>query len=71
MYLSSNTGARWDGQARTVTSVSLTLGVFTAHATALGSVTVSLDGVVCYVTKVMSTCNCDIVFLKYQVWVCA
>jgi hypothetical protein len=64
-----NKGARWDGQARTVTSALLTLDVFMAHAIAHGNVTVSLDGAVCYVTKVISTSNFSTVFLEYQVWV--
>jgi hypothetical protein len=54
-----------------VTSALRTLGVFMAHATAHGNVTVSLDGAVCYVTKVISSCNCSTVFLKCQVWVYA
>jgi hypothetical protein len=66
-----NTDAKLDGQARTVTSALLTLGVFTAHAIAHGNVIVSLDGAVCCVTKVISTCNCSTVFHKCQVWVSA
>jgi hypothetical protein len=54
LYISSDIGVRWAGQARTVMSVLLTLGVFMAHVIALGNVIVSLDGVVYYVTKVMS-----------------
>lgn len=46
-----NAGAKWAGQARTVTSALLTLGVFMVHAIAHGNVTVSLDGAVCCVTK--------------------
>jgi hypothetical protein len=54
LYFSSDIGVRWAGQARTVMSVLLTLGVFMAHVIALGNVTVSLDGAVYYVTKVMA-----------------
>jgi hypothetical protein len=49
-----NIDARWAGRARTVTSVSLILGVFTVHVIALGNVTVSLDGVGCCGIKVMA-----------------
>jgi hypothetical protein len=54
MYLPSNIGVRWAGQERTAMSVLLTLDVFMARVIALGNVTVSLDGVVYYVTKVMA-----------------
>jgi len=47
-----NTDARWAGKARIVTSVLLTLAVFTVHAIALGNVTVSLDGAEYYAIKV-------------------
>lgn len=45
-------GAKWAGGARTALNVSRTLDVFTARATAHGSVTASPAGVVCSATKV-------------------